>query len=413
MSDKSAKNICDVAVIGAGFSGLVCAISIKRLCPDINITVFEGKSQPGKKILVTGNGRCNLTNKELSPDFYHGDEKLIKKILCENSNTELLDFFSSIGVVCAPDFAGRYYPISNQAVSVLDALVAESQALDITTVTDCRITDIKKHKNGFILNGTYQSGKLVFACGGKAASVHGSDGSGFELLSAFGIKTTPLVPSLVSLYSPGFEKSLKGIRARGTLTVKNGGKILASDTGEVQYTDYGLSGIPAFQISPVVSRLLAENREVSVFADSAPFAERKELEEYIVSQIKKYPTIPAGSILEGLMPRKLSSYLISCCSFNPAKNASTVSIGAAGKIAATVKSKKYIISRTGGFNDAQVTAGGIDSTELEENSYGLKKLHGAYVCGEMLDVDGLCGGYNLQWAFSSAVKVAESIAKEF
>lgn len=402
----------NAGIIGAGFSGLVAAISLARLCPSSRIVIFEGKSQAGKKILVTGNGRCNLTNETVSSEFYHGDVSLFERVYPQADNASLLSFFSSLGVLTARDFAGRYYPVSNQAVSVLDALVSEACALGIEIITDCRITDVKKTQHGFVLNGEYDCERLVFACGGKAAPVHGSDGSGFEILSSLGIRSTPLSPSLVPLYCAGFEKSLKGIRARGTVSIKNGGRVLASDTGEIQYTDYGLSGIPAFQVSPVVSELLREGQKVTAFVDSAPFMERQELEEYITASIKRYPSSPAGNVLEGIMTKKLSSYLISQCSLNPQKPASTVSAGAAGKIAAAVKSKKYEITRTGGFADAQVTSGGVASGELCENSLGLRKLRGAYVCGEMLDVDGLCGGYNLQWAYSSAVSVADSIAKE-
>ena len=410
-NERAKKEPVKTGIIGAGFSGMIAAIQIKRTLPENEVTLYESKSVPGKKILVTGNGRCNLTNEKVDFSFYKGDKDLFESVCKENANREMLSFFSSLGVVCRTDFAGRYYPVSNQASSVLSALKMELNRLGVKTVTDCKITQIQK-KNRYVLNGVYECDYLVFACGGCAASVHGSDGSGFELLKAAGVEITPLYPSLCALYIDNFTKALKGVRAQGRITLRAGSEIIASDAGEIQYTDYGLSGIPAFQVSASAVRAFAAGQTVTAAVDAATGFTKDELTEYIVATAKKYPNEAACKILSGIMPEKLGAYYLTLASVNPEKKASCVSPGAAVKVASLIKSKKYEISTTGSFKDAQVTSGGIAAAELYPGTLELNKLRRAYACGEIIDVDGLCGGYNLQWAFSSATAVAASIVSE-
>lgn len=400
-----------VAIIGGGFSGMIAAITLKRLCPSAETILFEALPRVGKKILVTGNGRCNLTNENTGTEFWHGDEKLITSVISGADNKSMLNFFEELGLFCRADFAGRYYPMSNQASSVLDALRSETERLNIRIVTDSRITSLMKCGNRWKIGNT-TADCVIFACGGKAASVHGSDGSGLELLRNMGVEITPLYPSLVPLYVGGFTKSLKGIRAQGTITIKDAGRVLASDTGEIQYTDYGISGIPAFQVSGACVRAIGQGREVTAIVDSAPTFSSDELKAIILAQIKKYPAAPAENILSGIMPKKLFGYFLRECSLNPEKSSAAVSAGAVGKIVQAVKAKKYRISGVGSFSEAQVTSGGISAAELDSRSLEIRKLRGVFACGEIIDVDGLCGGYNLQWAYSSAVVAAKGTAKE-
>jgi len=401
-----------IAVVGAGFSGMAGAIQLKRMCPELDVFICEALPRAGKKILVTGNGRCNLTNRNVSAGYYRGDLRLFGSVYPKADNKSMLAFFESLGLVCREDFAGRYYPVSNQASSVLDALRNETDRLGIKVITECRVDSLERRAEGWLLNKSIYVDAVLFACGGKAAPVHGSDGSGLRLLEKNGIRITPLYPSLVPLKVKGFTKALKGIRAQGRISIREAGRVLAEDTGELQYTDYGLSGIPAFQVSGVVTRALGEGRGVIATVDSAPFMTEGELVEYLHNILKRYPDMRAGDILSGIMPKKLGEYFVKECSFNPEKKAVSISAGAVPKIAAAVKNKKYQISSAGDFPEAQVTAGGIVSDEIDLNNLSLRKLKGIFVCGEMTDVDGLCGGYNLQWAFSSAVVAARGIAEE-
>ena len=395
-----------IAVIGAGASGLMAALSAANEASVINkkirIVMFDGNSRVGKKLLVTGNGRCNLTNLNMDTSFFYGSQRLFNEVCRQFDNYALIDFFASIGLAVKSDLAGRVYPLSNQASSVLDALRFEMQKRDIEFVPENKITSIKRSGGGFLLNGSFFADKCILACGGCAGFVHGSDGSGYELLRELGIGVTEVFPALNALEIAGFTKSLKGIRAEGEISVKNAGKLLSSKRGELQYADYGISGIPAMQVSRFAAGILNGGAPfVSVYIDSVPSMSREQLTVFIEKTIKNNPALPCEMLLAGLMPKKLGAYLLSDISINPSKCVSVLNKAVISKIADSVKSKKYKVTGVKGFADAQVTAGGVPEYELIPGTLETKKIKGLYVCGELADVDGDCGGYNLQWAFSS------------
>lgn len=405
-----------LAVIGGGASGLFAAVSAAEYARNnrikAEITVYEANSRVGKKILATGNGRCNFTNSDISINNYHGERKFAEKVYEEFDNKAVVDFFNRAGLYSKSDFAGRIYPLSFQASSVLDALRYEVKRLKIEEKTDTKISVLKKHKNGYMLNETYYADRVIVACGGKAAPVHGSDGSGFRLLESFGIHPTSLVPALTPLIVENFTKGLKGIRAQGTITLRSSGKVLASDTGEIQYTDYGLSGIPSMQVSGAAARALDVNKTVIASVDSCPSMSGEQLKKELTALIKHNPSLPGEMLLSGLMPKRLGVTLLGGCSVNPAKEVGIIHGAVIDKIVGAVKDKKYKISSVKGFSDAQVTSGGIRASEIDPETMELKKAHGIYVCGEIIDVDGDCGGYNLQWAWSSGHKAGINSVRE-
>ena len=243
----------EIAVIGGGASGLFAAAmaagEAKKTGIPVSVTVYEANPRVGKKILVTGNGRCNLTNETMGPDCYRGAAALFETVDRQFDRAATLAFFEEAGLFTRSDFAGRVYPMSNQAASVLDALRGVCAERGVKETTSCKIVSLKKQESGFLLNGTYYADRVILASGGKAAPVHGSDGSGYGLLKPFGVTVTPLFPALTPLNIKDFTKALKGVRAAGSLTLKSAGKVLATAAGEIQYTDYGLSGIPAMQAS--------------------------------------------------------------------------------------------------------------------------------------------------------------------
>lgn len=405
-----------VAVIGGGASGLIASVFASRQADKmgirVNVTVYESKPRVGKKILVTGNGRCNFTNDNISRDNFHGDSALAFDVYSRFTNADTKAFFSDIGLFSRSDTAGRVYPVSSQATAVLDSLRYEASRLGIREVTDTKIDTIEKNGDGFLLNKKYYADKCIIATGGKAAPVHGSDGSGFDLLSDFGISVEPVLPALTALVCDKFPSGLKGIRAAGTITVKQAGKILASDTGEIQYTDYGLSGIPSMQVSRFVSKALSEKKDdLLAFVDSCPFYQAQELKEMLVHLIEKNPSMPAELLLSGLIPKRLGLTLLSDCSINSSLSAGKIHPAVVEKIVSVIKNKKYKISSVKGFADAQVSSGGIKAEEIDAHTLELKKLRGAYVCGEIINVDGDCGGYNLQWAWSSGVTAGISAVR--
>lgn len=407
----------DIAVIGGGSSGLFAAITAAREAAKLNkkvkISILEANPRVGKKILVTGNGRCNFTNENISIDNFHGESELAYKIYSDFDNEQTLGFFRDIALFSKSDFAGRVYPLSSQATAVLDALRCEAAKLGIEEITDTKITSLEKNGNGFLLNGSIQAKKCIIAAGGKAAPVQGSDGSGFALVKKFGVTVTPLYPALTPLVCDNFTKGLKGIRAQGKISIRCAGKILAEDTGEIQYTEYGLSGIPSMQISRFAAHALAENKaDVFAVVDSCPSFSSEELARILNGIIKNSPTMTGELLLAGLLPKRLGTALLTECSVSPTKETGKIFPAVVDKIVSAVKNKKYKVCSVKGFNDAQVTSGGIPAFEIDGNTLELKKVRGLYVAGEIIDVDGDCGGYNLQWAWSSGHKAGLNAVRE-
>ena len=403
MADKRTKPY-EIAVIGGGASGLTAAAmaagEAKQNGVSVNVTVYESNARVGKKILVTGNGRCNLTNEKMDAAYYRGAVSLYEAVYRQFGREATLAFFAEAGLFTRSDFAGRVYPMSNQAASVLDALRGVCAERGVTEIVSCRIVSLKKQGGGYLLNDTYYADRVILATGGKAAPVHGSDGGGYGLLKPFGVRVTPLYPALTPLNIKDFTKALKGIRAAGSVTLKSAGKLLARASGEIQYTEYGLSGIPAMQTSRFAAQKLAEGGEVLAFVDSAPDFTPEELTEKLLALRKAHPAMTAENLLAGFLPKRLGTVLIASCSLSPAREIGALHENALAKIAVAVKRTKYTVASVRGFADAQVTAGGVAEEEIDASSMELKKAKGLYVCGELVDVDGDCGGYNLQWAFS-------------
>lgn len=405
MAKNNDTAIYRIAVIGGGASGLFAAVNAADEASGkglkVDTVVYEAGPRVGKKILVTGNGRCNLTNNNMSEEYYRGSRKLFSSVYSRFDKEKTLAFFRNAGLYTKSDFAGRVYPLSSQAASVLDALRAEVRRAGIREVTDTKIISVKHYKSGYMLNSDIYADKVIIACGGKAAPVHGSDGSGYKLLRDLGVEITPLYPALTAMNVSGFTKALKGIRAEGTIVLRSSGKTLASSSGEIQYTDYGLSGIPAMQISRFAASALGEKKEVVAYVDALPSVSEEELRKIFLRAKKHDSSKTTEDVLSGLMPKKLGTYFITQCSVSPVKSIGSVFDNAIEKLITVIKHGKYKISSVRDFSEAQVTAGGVAENEIDGETMELKKHKGLYVCGEIADVDGDCGGYNLQWAFSS------------
>lgn len=410
------SSVVTVAVIGGGASGLAASVfaarEMKKHGIKARVAVFEANARIGKKLLVTGNGRCNFSNKNMDSSFYFGSTELVVNALRVFSVNDTVEFFKSGGVYPRADNAGRLYPMSNQASSVLDFFRTETERLSVEIHTDTKVTSLKKDSSGFLINNEHTADYVILACGGKAAPVHGSDGSVYGILSSLGIRYNKTYPALVPLCIGDFTKSLKGIRAEGEITVKQAGKVIARDRGELQYTEYGISGIPAMQVSGRTAPLTNGETPVFAYVDSAPSLTEEELENYILRSLSDRSDAPVEMLLSGIMPKRLSSFIMSELSFRPDKPIKTVNLSAVKKIVSAVKNKKYKISDVRPFNDAQVTSGGVPAEELNVSTLESNRIKRLYICGETVDVDGSCGGYNLQWAWSSAFVAAQSVVKE-
>lgn len=413
------KSKCKIAIVGAGASGLTCAIQCTRILKSNNInyevTVFEKLQRVGKKILATGNGRCNLSNEDLNIDYYHGNRDFAKTALDNFGTQDTIDFFNSLGVLTKTEDS-RIYPISNSANCILDCLRFECENLGIKFYCESPVNSIKKHNNKFIINHDIVADKIIIATGGKSASVHGSDGSGYRLLQNFGHKLITPLPSLVQINcSNSFCKQLKGVRSSSSITLINNGQVIKKESGEIQFTDYGLSGIACMQVSRFVSKILNDNKNCNLVAkiDLIEKLKKEEIINYINRKIKSNPHLKCENILVGILPKKLSTVILKICNIKSLQmEISKLEQKQIERISANIKSFKLDITGTKDFKSSQVTAGGISSKEFNPITFESTIQKGLYACGEVLDIDGDCGGYNLQWAWCSGFLAGENCAKE-
>lgn len=393
----------DVLVIGGGASGLAAAIEAAR--HGASVTVIEKLERVGKKILVTGNGRCNLLNVHASPADFNAPG-FAEKVLDVYGVQSNMDFFRSMGLLTVTDSAGRVYPRSLAASSVLDVLRLECGRLGVQFVCAMPVSELRR-KGSFYTVGGLQARSAVVACGGKAAPAQGSDGSGYALLQAFGHRITPLRPALVQIRTEtGFVKSLKGLRTAAALTLREKNGSLHRAEGELLFTDYGLSGIAAMELS----RFAKEGSAIGI--DFVPELCPKDLFDYLRVSRSRDGARPLEHYLAGLLHSRIGQALL--------KSALDVRLSAPCKtltdkqlhiLAAAIKQKTIAVLGTKGFPDAQVTAGGAELSQFTDTLES-RLSPGLFAAGEILDIDGRCGGFNLTFAWSSGRLAGASAAQK-
>lgn len=411
--DKKKSKQQDVLVIGAGASGMMTAITAARR--GLSVTVLEHMDKPGKKILATGNGKCNFTNLKMSPRCYYGDHGLVQEILKQFTVEDTLAFFREIGI-WPKEKNGYVYPNSGQASSVADALSAEMKRSGVSLVTSCDIRQLCETKYGFEVRtsmGTYCSHNLVFATGLRAAPKSGSDGSMISLIKSFGHRFEPILPALCGFEAEGMEFSkVSGVRTDALLSLYIDGQKCEQERGELQLADYGISGIPVFQISGRVSRLLYQGKEPYLKIDVMPDHTKEQVMEELLRRVNTYGVGRSlGDVLDGMLPDKLAKALLLALHKSPGDGAEILQEDRwRNDLADQIKGKKLHIRKVSDFDKAQVTTGGVALSELQADTLELIKYPGIYVTGELADVDGICGGYNLQWAWSSGHLAGQSAA---
>lgn len=395
-----------IAIIGGGAAGHVAAITAARR--GFSVTIYERCDKAAKKILATGNGRCNMSNINASEKNYHGENpKFVSGAIHRFWVDETLDFFKKIGVVAKIEENGKIFPYSYRASAVSDVLRAEAERLGVKTVCGFEAANIKCAKNGFEIvsysKEKVYSDKVVIASGGKASPNLGSNGSGYALAENFGHTTTKLFPSLVQIKTEN-TKALQGQKIEATVFFYKDGKKIKSSSGEVLFTDYGLSGPPIFELS----RLAASEKNGEIGLDLMP--------EYSQSQVleilneRKTPERPLETYFVGMLEKKLGQVLLKSCGAAPLSRMSgTLTEKELGAIADKIKMWKFPVTGTMSWNNAQVTAGGIRTSEVNPSTMESKKQKGLFFAGEILDIDGDCGGYNLQWAWSSGYLAGMSV----
>ena len=407
-----------VAIIGGGASGLAAAIGCARKLGGSSTIILEKQHKTGRKLLATGNGRCNITNSNVSPSHYHGSREMIDSVLSYFGAEDMKSFMLSLGVLLREESEGRIYPFSNQASTILDAMRNECERLDVRELCDIKISSVKRENGRYVISAeslTVLADNVIFASGSQASPSLGADKSGYELLGALGLSHNELFPALSPVFTKNPDKSLKGIRAKGTVTLLADNKKLMQKDGEIQFTENGISGICVFELSRSINEFFAlgtaEGKKCSTLAVSADLMSGlsfDELCEYLEKCRKLYRNAKACEILSGGLNRRLSYAAVSRCGLME-KSCRELTRQDIKRLAGCVKGFLFVPVKHDAFKSAQVSAGGFGSDVIDPMTLMSKKHKGVFVCGELLDVDGDCGGYNLHFALGSALLASKSI----
>lgn len=412
------KSKSRVVVVGGGAAGMVAAISAKRLGAEV--TILEKNPRVGKKILATGNGRCNFTNINAGVatcTCYNGNNpEFARRVLADFSVDDTLVFFEKLGIVPKIEEAGKVYPMSDQASSILDVLLYELKKIEINTICEACVTGITKKGHEFRIeleNGIVSYGdKVIIAAGGKALPASGSDGSGHQLAASLGHHIVGVFPALVQLKLEGpYFKRIEGVKFVGTAEIIRDGKTIAKDRGDILFTNYGVSGPPILQISRKAGELLKQGKQAQLKITIMDMMAKNELEKIIKKRIQISPDKPVDFSLVGLINKRMIPVLLLEAGIDDLKKpAAELSAAEQQALINILTGWHFRIRGTKGWTSAQATAGGVDTREIDETTLESKLVKGLFFAGEIIDIDGQCGGFNLQWAWSSGFIAGQSAA---
>ncbi|MBE5919171.1 MAG: aminoacetone oxidase family FAD-binding enzyme [Pseudobutyrivibrio ruminis] len=397
------EKIYDVCIVGAGFSGLVLAIKLARA--GLLVCLTDLNRIVGRKILSTGNGRCNFTNSRMGKDYYYSNSDLS---FIGDNHQELREFIKELGVF-DKDMDGYFYPYTNQAKTIREALENEIEALDIDVFLDNRVTDISLDNVYTITTNRLKltSKKVCIACGGLSAATLGSSKLGYKMANKFGMKTTKLAPALVGITSNDIcLKELAGVRATGIVHYKD-----YSCEGEIQFNKDGVSGYPVMCISRFIGFDELDKKLSDMRIDFIPYLDKENLTNELMDRFKRNPDKTINNSLVGLCNEKAIEQVVSLSRIYSDTLVSKLDEKDIENLVYNFKSFVISIKGTKGFDSSQVTAGGVDLSDINTNTMESQKSAGLYFIGEVLDVDGICGGYNLTWAYTSATLAANDLIK--
>ena len=403
-----------IIIIGAGASGLTAAYFAAK--NQAKVTVLEHTSKAGKKILVTGNGKCNLTNMVQTLEDYRGKKpefgyELLKYFSVEDT----ISYMEELGIA-TKEKRGYVYPRSETAVTVQQKLLQKCLALGVTIVYDTKVDEIKKEKGKFLVTtnqGSYEGDACILATGSQAAPKTGSDGSGYTLAKALGLKIIKPLPALVQLCAEDkICKEASGVRCEVMADLYIQGEHRISNQGELQITDYGLSGIIVMQISRYAVEAMDRRKQVQISLDFFPEMTESGLAKKLYRYLEQAKEETVLEVLEGFLNYKLAFGLLSQMGIGRKKKARELDESWAGDMAHFMKN--YMVELTGykGFEQAQVCQGGVDTSQIQQDTMEVKEIPGLYVVGELLDVDGNCGGYNLQFAWGSGAVAGKNASMQ-
>lgn len=407
-------NKYDIAILGGGASGMAAALAAAARRPGTGICILEKQERVGRKLLSTGNGRCNLTNISVSKQYYQGDSTFAMNVIDRCGPENVMDFFDALGLPCFPDSEGRVYPMCEQASAVLDTLrfALKANGIDEICSFDCR--SVSRQGDGFKIrsaDSAVYSKRLIICTGGKAAPKLGGSGSGLDILKAFGHRITPTHPALTAIDTRGdFLKGLKGQRLKGTVSLISGGKTLRSEKGEIMFTETGLSGICVMQLSSLAYEKLREKQapELSLrLTDKSP----EDVYDMLLERCERLSGREAGDFLTGIISKRIGQAMCKLAGIYPLTiPACEMTVKQLKALAGLLTDWRFDITGIKTYDEAQVMAGGADTRDFDPATMASRLIPGLFAAGEVLNVNGDCGGYNLQWAWAGGINAGNSAA---
>lgn len=401
----------DCIILGGGASGLAACAALAQT--GMHVTLIERLDRVGKKIMAAGNGRCNLSNENMDAAFYGHAAPFVKKVYDVTPPQAVLDFLSDLGLMTASE-EGRIYPRTMMASSVLDVLRTGCEQENVTLLTGQEAASVTPSRRGGwsvqLSGGEGVFAPVVICAMGGSASPHlGTDGAGVRLLENLGHRAVKQYPALVQLKCDhGALRSLKGIRVQASLTLEIAGKGAMQETGELLFADYGVSGVCVFQLSGYAAQALDEKKRVRLLVNLLP--EMSDTAAWLTLRMTARPMDSALGLFTGVFPRLLTMSILKQAGISPEAPVSRLSAVQTHALLEAITAFPLPVTGTQGFKNAQVTRGGIQLDEVDPRTMASRLFDGLYVLGETLDVDGPCGGYNLHFAFASALTAAKAIA---
>ncbi|CDZ74493.1 Flavoprotein family protein [Peptoniphilus sp. ING2-D1G] len=396
-----------VAVVGGGISGCFAAIALKR--GGVDVEIIERKDRILKKMLATGNGRCNLTNVKFSKNCYNHPD-FVERAFDLNDNYDFINYLKTLGILTVEEELGRIYPVSLKAQSVVNLLLKEIEHLQIPVHLSSPVISIEKKKKFELRTNEeiFHCDVVIFACGGSSAPKFGTDGKSYRLLEDLGHRVKDLHPALTQIkLNSKYLKQLSGVKVQGEIALFCDDEKTVCDFGEILFTDYGVSGPPVLNLSKHVN--LYKGRKHIEMPIVNMLKGKETMQEEIISQMYMLDYFSLERFLMGIIDKKLINYVADMVEANKEDTLSSLDDFQRRKLVEILLKSSFEVMGTRGFDNSHVTSGGIDISQIDEKTMESRIIKDLYVIGEALDVDGECGGYNIQWAFSSAMLCVKGI----
>ena len=410
---------CDVAIVGAGAAGLASAIFARRAAPSRTVTLLDGANKPGAKILVSGGGRCNVTNTVVTEtDFWGGKRTIVRRVLRALPVDETIAFFRELGVPLHEEPGGKLFPDSNQARDVLKALMSGLQDAGATLMAGTRVHAVARSGEGFVLDtsrGPLRARRLVLATGGRSLPKTGSDGGGYELARGLGHTLVPPTPALAPLVleddtAHSIHRGLSGIAVDAEVSIWIDGAVATRLSGALLWTHFGISGPVVLNASRHWARARLENRPVRLTLNLHPGETFEAVEARWIAAAAERPRVFARTLLAAGLPEAVAAALLGAVGIAADRTAGELTREDRRRLVHAVTAWPLPVTDTRGYNYAEVTAGGIDLSEIDPATMESRVCPGLFLVGEILDVDGRIGGFNFQWAWSSAAVAGRALA---